>query len=244
MLRKHYCDAKISTLYSRKNSRTYYTTPPFSTLPFLRRSVFLTSLGVCDDIFSRIRVDSLFVHWFFIFGLLFYFCDRCDFFGKHTPPKLPRCAASAIRPPLPPPHLHHCACHTVTATAAPLRPYDHRYRRSILTIAPATPHPPPPRCFHHMTTATVAPQPSQSSPNHPQYIITMHGSPKGQTDRDEGIVAVTSCSSVTDLAAYHNTCVVGTFFSSPLPLSLIQILILSAAQSVNPSISASLEPLL
>ena len=61
------------------------------------------------------------------------------------------------------------------------------------------------------------PHPPQSSPNHPQYFPTMHGSSKGQTYQDKVIVNFTSCSSVTDLAASRNTFVGETSFPLHLP---------------------------
>ena len=130
--------------------------------------------------------------------------------------------APAAPQPQPPPPRHFCHMTTATAaptaSAAPLLPFNHRYRPHILTIAPDAPQLPPPCRFGHTTTATAAAIPAAAADHHPitpNVFLTFI--PKGQTDRDEGIVAFTSCRSVTDLAAYYNTCVGETFFSPPSP---------------------------
>ena len=47
--------------------------------------------------------------------------------------------------------------HPQNCPAALLPPYDHRYRRRILPIAPAAPQPPPPRSFRLTTTGSATP---------------------------------------------------------------------------------------
>ena len=74
-------------------------------------------------------VDFLNLVYYFNFLPLHANSDRWDYFGKHHSPKLSRCADSAIRPPLPPSHLHHCACRL------------NRPRRAATAIQPPLPTP-------------------------------------------------------------------------------------------------------
>ena len=71
-------------------------------------------------------------------------------------------------------------------------------------------HSPSPKIVHQSI------KPPQSPPNNPQLIPTIHGTPKGHTDRYEVIVVVASCRSEVEISASRYTCVGETFFS-PTP---------------------------
>ena len=113
MLEKHYCDATVSALHVRKNSRIDQPTPPFSILPFLCRSVFLTSLWVCGKFLSHI------CFWIFLNLLLSHangdhwwsWMVCCTFHFWHG-------SISATAALLPSPHQcsYHCARRTPTPT--------------------------------------------------------------------------------------------------------------------------------